>query len=542
MDVVNGTQVTGIVLLSLLAVVVSGLLARITHLPVPLVQMALGAGLAGIGLSSVTLDPELFFLLFLPPLLFIDGWRMDKEALRRELGTILKLALGLVLFTVLGMGLFIHWLVPAMPLAVAFALAAAISPTDPIAVSALAERTPMPPRLMQVLQGEALLNDASGLVCMRYAVAAALTGVFSWTAALATFVWLAAVGLAVGFGITWVVARLATWTSDRWGEDDGAQILITLLLPFGVYLLAERLNGSGILAAVAAGITMSFTDRWPWRSSTRLHRTAVWDMLQFTANGSIFVLLGQQLPALVLEAPATALETSHPNAWWLAWDVACIALALAVLRFVWVWVSLHLRIVGARRRGDAPVSADWRTVLVVSLAGVRGGVTMAAVLTLPLLGADGSAFAARDVAILLAAGVIVLSLVLATAALPGALRRLPAATVPAHRDAAEDAARRSAARAAVKAIHAATGATPDENDASTADVVAPYLRRIGLLDKGRSRSRRLAREDGERVLRLVGLRAERAELLRYGRAHGVSELALRRLVREIDLQETRHGG
>lgn len=534
-------EVTGIVLLSLLAVVVSGLVARVSRLPVPLVQMALGAAVAATGLSAVKLEPELFFLLFLPPLLFLDGWRIPRDALRREAPTILTLAFGLVLFTVLGMGLFIHWLLPAMPLAVAFALAAAISPTDPIAVSAIAARTPIPARLMHVLQGEALLNDASGLVCMRYAVAAALTGVFSWSAALVTFLWLALVGLAVGSGVTWLVARAATWASERWGEDGGAQILTTLLLPFGVYLLAEQLHGSGILAAVAAGVTMGFTDSWPWRSGTRLHRTAVWEMVQFAANGSIFVLLGEQLPALVLAAPQTALDTAHPSAWWLAWDALWIALALAGLRFAWVWVALKFRFRRAPK-GNAALAADWRLVLVASLAGVRGAVTMAAVLTLPLVTAVGAPFPARDVAILLAAGVIVLSLLLATVALPHALRNL---TVPreTRQPAAEDGARRSAARAAVLAIQEALDAAPDDDAKATAErIVAPYRQRIGHLAVGQGGAPRAAREDTERQLRLVGLRAERAELLRYGREHQVSELTLRQLVREIDLQETRHGG
>jgi monovalent cation/hydrogen antiporter len=535
-------EVTGIVLLSLLAVVLSGLLARVSHLPAPLVQMALGAAIAAVGLTSVKLEPELFFLLFLPPLLFLDGWRIPRDALRRDAPTILTLAFGLVLFTVLGMGLFIHWLVPAMPLAVAFALAAAISPTDPIAVSAIAARTPIPARLMHVLQGEALLNDASGLVCMRYAVAAALTGAFSWSAALATFLWLALVGVAVGSGVTWLVARAATWASERWGEDGGAQILITLLLPFGVYLLAEQLHGSGILAAVAAGVTMSFTDSWPWRSGTRLHRTAVWDMVQFAANGSIFVLLGEQLPALVLAAPQTALDTALPSAWWLAWDALWIALALAALRFAWVWLSLKFRFRRAGSGSETAPAADWRLVLVASLAGVRGAVTMAAVLTLPLVTATGAPFPARDVAILLAAGVIVLSLVLATGALPHALRSL---TLPRERGqrAAEDGAGRSAARAAVRAIQAALEDEDHDDATAVAErVVAPYRQRIGHLAVGQGGAPRVAREDTERRLRLVGLRAERTELLRYGREHGVSELTLRRLVREIDLQETRHGG
>ena len=173
----------------LLAVVLSGVVSRLlpSALPRPLVQIALGAVIGGIAQIRVELDPEIFFLLFVPPLLFLDGWRIPKDELFRDAGAILGLALGLVFLTVLGMGLFIHWMIPAMPYAVAFALAAVVSPTDPIAVSAIAQKVPIPKRMMHILEGESLLNDASGLVCLRFAVAAALTGAFSLTHAGLTF-------------------------------------------------------------------------------------------------------------------------------------------------------------------------------------------------------------------------------------------------------------------------------------------------------------------------------------------------------------------
>lgn len=538
---------TVVVLLSLLAVVASGLLARITHLPVPLVQIALGAAIVQSGLSRVVLDPEVFFLLFLPPLLFLDGWRIPNESLVRDAATILKLALGLVVFTVLGMGLFIHWLIPTLALPVAFALAAAISPTDPVAVSALSRSSPIPPRLMHILQGEALLNDASGLVCMRFAVAAALTGSFSLTGALSSFALLAVGGLAVGAATTWVVAHGAAWAADRWGEDGGAQILVTLLIPFGVYLLAEQLHVSGILAAVAAGVTMSFTDLWPWRASTRLRRTAVWDLVQLAANGSIFVLLGEQLPALLKAAPLTALEAVRPNPWWLLLDVTLIVAALAALRFVWVWASLELRFLGARWRGEALPFTGWRVVMVTSLAGVRGAVTLAGVLTLPLTLAPGVPFPGRDLAILLAAGVIVLWLLVASVALPVTLRGLQLPPETSHK-AIEHKARIAAAEAAVLAVQAAEiELAPGRGDArrcaeARARVIDLYRHRIERWEGHQTLATKVAEDRIERALHLVGLRAERAELLRHGRALGVEELALRRIVRELDHLEVRYGG
>ena len=540
---------TGIVLISLLAVVIGGFLARLARLPLPLVQIALGASIFSLGLSPVTLDPEVFFLLFLPPLLFLDGWRIPKDALFRDASTVLKMALGLVVFTVLGMGLFIHWLIPAMPLAVSFALAAVISPTDPIAVSAIAARTPIPGRLMHILQGESLLNDASGLVCMRVAVAAAMTGTFSLPEALSNFVWLALGGLAIGVGVTWAVAAVTAWASRRLGEDGGAQILITLLIPFGVYLIADGAGCSGILAAVAAGITMSFTEVWHWRASTRLHRTAVWDTLQLIANGSIFVLLGEQIPDLVAAAPRTVLGTGHSDPWWLLGYIAVVVGALGALRFAWVWASLKITIIGARRNGRAPPWAGWRVVMVTSLAGVRGAVTLAGVLTLPAALGNGEPFPGRDLAILLAAGVIVLSLAVATVGLPHTLRGLELPAEPTHW-AAEHRARSAAAEGAVAAIEAAqregveSAADRRRSIAAATRINDLYRLRIGRQgDSVADTPARRGRDDEiERRLRLIGLRAEREALLRIGREHGLDDLTLRKMVRELDLQEARWGG
>src|SRR5690606_24447572 len=182
-------ETISIVLSMLVAVVLSGAAVRALPLavPTPLVQIAFGALIAAVTDFEVRLDTAIFFLLFLPPLLFRDGWRTPKEGLVRDEGFILELALGLVFLTVLGMGLFINWMIPAMPLAVAFALAAIVTPTDPIAVSAITERVPIPKRVMHVLEGESLLNDASGLVCFRFAVAAAVTGAFSLSSAALAF-------------------------------------------------------------------------------------------------------------------------------------------------------------------------------------------------------------------------------------------------------------------------------------------------------------------------------------------------------------------
>ena len=347
----------GIVLSMLAAVVASGIIVRAIPLaiPLPLVQIALGAAIAAGAYQRVELDPEVFFFLFLPPLLFLDGWRIPKEGLLRDKGMILELALGLVIVTVLGMGLFIHWLIPAVPYPVAFALAAIVSPTDPIAVSAISARFPIPKRVLHVLEGESLLNDASGLVCFRFAVAAAVSGMFSLSSAALTFVQLVIVGIIAGVALTFGVMMFKNWITRRFGEEPGAQVVISLLIPFGAYELAEHLGGSGILAAVAAGITMSYVELTGRAlAGTRVQRTAVWDTVQFALNGIMFVLLGEQLPAILAGAVDVVRQSNHDNPWWLAVYVLAINLALAALRFAWVWISFRITAFLASRRGEAP--------------------------------------------------------------------------------------------------------------------------------------------------------------------------------------------
>jgi CPA1 family monovalent cation:H+ antiporter len=539
------------ILVLLVAVVLSGSAARLVPLPLPLLQIALGAALAwGAGIQ-VELDPDIFFLLFLPPLLFLDGWRIPKEGLFRDKGTILELALGLVIFTVIGGGLFIHWLIPAMPLPVAFALAAVLSPTDPIAVSAITARIQVPKRLMHILEGESLLNDASGLVCLRFAIAAAVTGVFAPGEAVVTFLWLALGGIAIGAGVTFAVTRVKNWITSHLGEEPGAQILISLLIPFGAYLLAEHLHCSGILAAVSAGIVMSYAElASPILAATRMRRTVVWDAVQFTANGIIFVLLGEQLPAILNGAMGTVTESGHGQAWWLAVYVFAIALALIAMRFVWVWTSLRFTLYRASRRGGLPDrKPGWRVVAAMSVAGVRGAITLAGVLTLPLTVGDGTPFPARDLAIFLAANVIIISLLLATVLLPRLLRDVVLPAEPSGR-AREDHARIQGAQAAIQAIEQAqyTLAAEDSPDAAlyadaSARIMDFYRRRIEIHsteDDGADLHRRV--EDIEKALFTAALRAERDETLRLTRSRVLDEETGRRILREIDLLETRFAG
>lgn len=537
-----------LILALLFAVVVSGVISRALpwSIPRPLVQIALGAVVGLVANWRVTLDPEIFFLLFLPPLLFLDGWRIPREELFKDGKAILELALGLVIFTVLGMGLFIHWMIPAMPLAVAFALAAVVSPTDPIAVSAIAQRVPIPKRMMHILEGESLLNDASGLVCLRFAIAAALTGVFSIQEAAINFVWVAGGGIIAGAGITFAVVQAKGWISARIGEDSGSQILISLLIPFAAYMVAEHLHCSGILAAVAAGLAMGFAENSGQAlAATRIRRNTVWDAIQFTANGIIFVLLGEQLPLILSGAAQTVRLTGHDQLWWLAIYVIAINAGLAALRFLWVWLSFRLTLF---RRGVNGQTPSWRIIAAMSFAGVRGAITLAGVLTLPLAMSNGAPFPARDLAIFLAMGVIIVSLIVASVGLPWLLNGLKMPAEPSHQ-AEIEAARLASAKAAIAEVERVEHALAvAEGDADlhvevAARIMDIYRRRIEtrtLVSDDAAAARRVDRL--ERDLRLVALRAERTEIFRLVRKRELGSESARKLIRELDLMEARYAG
>ena len=545
-------EAVSIVLFLLFAVVLSGAISRMlpVSIPTPLVQILLGAV---IGLSTsyrVELDPDLFLLLFLPPLLFLDGWRIPKDELLKDLPIVVELALGLVLITVIGMGLLIHWMIPSMPLAVAFALAAVVSPTDPIAVSAIAARVPIPKRMMHILEGESLLNDASGLVCLRFAIAAAVTGTFSASAAALNFLWVAGVGILVGVVVTIAATRAKAWVSRRFGEETGSQILVSLLIPFGSYLLAEHFHASGILAAVAAGVTMTFAEiSRQALATTRMRRNSVWDTIQFALNGIIFVLLGEQLPAILAGAKATVTMTGHHNTGWLGIYIIVIVAGLATLRFGWVWASLRLTILRRRHRQGATIqSPDWRLVAAMSLAGVRGAITLAGVLTIPLALDDGTPFPARDLAIFLAAGVIIVSLVVASVALPILLKGLVMPPEPSMQ-AEEDAARVTAAEGAIRAIErsqhelAETRGDADFYVAAGGRVMDVYRERI----ESRSGSAKDAAEARvqdklESDFKLVGLQAERSAISELARERQIGSATAQKLIRELDLLEARYRG
>ncbi|MEM5438089.1 Na+/H+ antiporter [Paraburkholderia diazotrophica] len=538
------------VLILLLAVAASGIVVRLVpfRLPLPLVQIAFGALLAWPRLGlHVTFDPELFMMLFIPPLLFADGWRIPKREFFMQRRAILMLALGLVFMTVVAVGYFVHAMVPSMPLPVAFALAAVLSPTDAVALSGIAGRNRLPEHLMHILEGEALMNDASGLVALKFAVAAALTGVFSLRDASVSFVIIALGGLATGAAVSWLFSYASTRILNLTEEGDPAPgVVMTMLIPFAAYLFAEHFDFSGILAAVAAGMTMNystFASRSP--ASARVRASVTWTMIEFIFNGMVFILLGLQLPHIIGRALLDAHAVESGSELRLILYVAAVSIALYALRFVWVWLLRWFASRGAAKHGVANAVPGLRTVSMTTIAGVRGAVTLAGVLSLPVALSNGEPLPGRDLAIFIASGVILVSLVVAVAGLPllmnGARRR-------ADPHAAEErAARIQAAQAAIRAIdelHETLTADLDEaSSAHAADVTARvmgiYRRRLATLDDDIGPADKARRtEELEFQMKLAAMRAERATLLDMRSKLRINDDTMNKLMREVDLSET----
>ncbi|MER8830759.1 Na+/H+ antiporter [Mesorhizobium sp. M0938] len=537
-------QVAIFILIVLVFVAVSGALARLVRVPLPVLQIAIGAALAlpvrGI---HVEIDPELFLLVFIPPLLFSDAVTAPKRELLALRGPILDLAIGLVFFTIVGFGYALHWLVPSVPLVVAFALAAVLSPTDAVAVSSIVDKNVVPARLMHILEGESLLNDASGLVMFRFAVVAVLTGSFSFAAASLTFLYAVAIGILAGVVALFVAAKALQLLNRIGGVPAEAQVLVMVLLPFVAYLGAEHFGASGILAAVTAGMLTGGSGIFRFLGvSARMQTMSLWSTLSFVFNGALFILLGLQLPDIIGNVPP-GLSGRYPVIQPIL-TVLALTLCLIGLRFVWIWIGDTTARVLARLRKRKAEPFGLRIRLAGSVAGVRGAITLAGILSLPLAMPDGSPFPARDEVIFLAAGVIICSLAIASLALP----KIAHGLVEPGEDpgaAEERLARVGAAKAAIARIeNMAAAEDGDEGEvpgallAAADSIVAGYRRRIAASDEA-DEARAEAREAGrmELELRLAGIEAERTAVRAMFRSREINDHTMQALLTEITLTE-----
>lgn len=399
-------------LLMLAAVLLSSVIDQLVpKVSSPLIQIALGLGIALLMGTQITIDfdPNLFLVLLIAPLLYDESKNLDKKALWQNRRPVLSLAVGLVIASALIVGFAVNWLIPSVSLAAAFALGAALGPTDAVSVASLAKQVKIPARSRNILESESIINDASGIVSFQFAIAAAVTGTFSLVGATANFFFAFLggmfIGIALGYLGNFIVRRVRSWGL----ENTTFHVLFEVFTPFIVYLVANALHTSGILAVVAAGLVNVISPRIIGPSISRMNivSTSVWRVLTFTLNGVVFVLLGTQLP---LAFQGTWESTAVNNDVLIGYVLGLAFLIIAV-RFLWIlgveWVH-HRRDPESKRFG----LENLRSSAIMTLGGPKGTITLAVAFTIPYTVPQ------RDLMIFMACGVIVVTLLLATFVVP----------------------------------------------------------------------------------------------------------------------------
>jgi Na+/H+ antiporter len=396
----------------LIVVAALAILAKQVALPYPVLLVIGGLALGFVpGLPAVQLEPEIVFLFLLPPLLYPAALFTSWRDFRANLSAILLLAIGLVLLTTAFVAVVAHALT-GLPWAAAFVLGAIISPPDAVAATAITSRLRVSRKIVTILDGESLVNDATALVAYRFAVAAMISGTFSLSEAIGRFLLVALGGTGIGLAVGWLASHV-----QRRLNDPPVQMTISLLTPFAAYIPAERLHISGVLAVVASGLFLGWRTPQILTARTRLNIYVFWEMMVFLLNGLVFVLIGLQLPRILHTLSGHSLKQ-------LVWHGGLISCAAIVVRIAWVFTSTNMvrsMSVTLRERDPSPA---WQNAAIVAWTGMRGVVSLAAALAVPLTLSDGSPFPGRDYILFITFSVILATLVLQGLSLPALIRRL----------------------------------------------------------------------------------------------------------------------
>ena len=524
-------QAETIVLLFAL-IAASVLVARKLALPYPVVLVLVGLAVSFIPrLPEVKLDPNLVFYFFLPPLLYPAALFTSWRDFRRNLRPILLLAIGLVLFTTAIVAWTAHLLIPTLPWAAAFALGAIVSPPDAVAATSVIRRLSVPRRVEVILEGESLVNDATALVTLQFAVAALMAGTFSLGGATMRFVVVALGGVALGL----LVGLIMRWV-QRHLDDPPVQITISLLTPFAAYLPAERLHVSGVLAVVTAGIFLGWHSPLIVKARYRLQAFAFWEMVVFLINGFIFITIGLQLPGILRALRGESLTR-------LIGEAFLISAAAVLVRIAWVFPATYLpRLLSKRIRKRDP-APDWRNVVIVAWTGMRGVISLAAAFALPFTLPGGAAFPARNYILFFTFCVILVTLVLQTLTLPVLIRGLGIQRTG-EGDEEERSARLKANRAAVPLLERFSRDSDFTGDAIKR-LRAEYAERIEELELCAANPDECRGEIATPKYQRLQQRAldvERETIIRLRNQDVINDDALRRIQRDLDLAEARLAG
>ncbi len=512
-----------------IAVAFLNAVANWIQVPYPILLVAGGLVLALIpGVPETELDPDLVLVIFLPPLLYSGAFFADLRSMRRYARALSLTAIVLVLITMGAVAVLAHEVI-GMSWAASFALGAIVSPTDPVAAAEIMRRVNAPRRIVNLVEGESLLNDATALVAYRTAVAAAVGGSFSLLDASLEFIGAVLCGIAIGLAVGYLVAAIR-----RRLEDPTTEITISLFTGYAAYLPAEELGFSGVLAAVAAGVYLGFRAPELISPTTRLQGFAVWEVLVFLLNAVLFVLIGLQLP-VALEA------LDQRPAMELVGYAAMVAAAVIAVRFAWLFTVPYVLRALDRRPAQVELRASPRERTVVAWSGMRGAVSLAAALAIPLQTDAGKAFPDRDLILFIAFGVILVTVVGQGLTLPALIRRLGLAEEDEEEQLEEARGRIAAASAALARLYELEeeGWVRPETVERVRGMYEFRKRRFyaqaGKIDAGEIEHQSLSYQ---RVMKQL-FDAQRQELLRMRNEGQIAADVMRRIERELDLEEAR---
>jgi len=519
----NATQALELLALPVAAVAVAAL-ARRCKVASPLALVIAGLIASEIpGVLDIRLDPEFVLYVFLPPLLFSAAWESSYFTLRDNIRPIALLSVGLVLFTTLAVGWVTHLVVPGLPLTAAFVLGALIAPPDAVAAVSIAQRLGLPRRTVAILVGESLFNDATALTVFRVAVSATVGETVTWLGGAGQFVYAAVAGAVVGL----LLGPPLGWLRGKVGEDPIVETAIPLLTPFGAYLIAEAVHGSGVIAVVVSGLYLGHTFiNSPARA--RVLGFSLWPVLVFILESVVFLLIGLQLTTVLDGVSAWSWPT-------LMWYAVVVFVSTVVVRFLWVFPGTYLPAWLLRE----PLQ-DWRGPTVVAWAGMRGVVSLAAAFAIPMQTHDGKAFPDRSLLIFLTFTTVLGTLLVQGLTFPALIRRLGIG---------DEKERQADLVAFAGAQHAAGRSALDRLSEVSGDADEDIVERLRNMTEHRQLKawERLGGgtgPEGEEVptevyrrLRLEMLAAERATFIRLRDERRIDDEVLQRALQVLDLEE-----
>jgi Na+/H+ antiporter len=526
----SGVQsLEAVFLLLLVFVAVFAGLARQLKIAYPILLVIAGLALSLLpGMPRIGLDPNLVFLVFLPPLLYSAAWTLSWREFQRNFVSIAMLAVGLVLFTVVGLALAAGSLLPGFDWRSAVLLGAVVAATDAIAATSIARRVGLPQRIVDLLEAESLVNDGTGLLALQFGLLMLMTGrTPSVVEGVGRLVFLTGggvlIGLAIGAAVAWF---------ERWVDDGPIEIVISILVPYATYLIGDRAHVSGVIAVIACSMYMSRKSPGYMSPQVRLQATAVWNALTFVLNGIVFVLIGLQLPYVMSQINGMSRIVL------LEYGVGFSAVMIAV-RVGWVFGETYL-VYAVRRwvQKEQVEHPEPRRLIVIGWGGMRGVLSLAAAVSLPYALPDGRMFPQRSMIIYLAFCLIVATLVVQGLTLPVLIRRL-GLSEPLGMKAEEQEARRVLLREALVHLDRKRSKNRDQS-AMLGELIAGYQQRLDAMPAEREgRAQGLVDQARRSDAILEVLQAERVALIRLWDDGQIDDEVLRTLQRELDLEESR---